>query len=83
MRKNLLDLLSLNHSFAEHELQLKYKIVFLNSVFLTAALAAFGMGFYRWQHSRLMGCEAGQGNGIAHPMPAAGSIEREMRQAAG
>ena len=55
MRKNLLDLLSLNQSFAEHELYLKYKIAFLNSVFLMAAVVAFGMGFYRWQYSRLMG----------------------------
>ncbi len=51
----ILDLLGFSQPFAEHELHLKYKITFLNSVFLMAALVAFGMGFYRWQHSALMG----------------------------
>jgi len=32
-----------------------YQIAFLRSVFLLAALVAFGMGFYRWQFSPLMG----------------------------
>jgi len=55
MKNKLFDLLSLNQPYAEHELYLKHKITFLNSVFLMAAVVAFGMGFYRWQYSPLMG----------------------------
>ncbi len=32
-----------------------YKIAFLGSVFLLAGVVAFGMGFYRWQYSHIMG----------------------------
>ena len=42
-------------SVAGDGLRAKHRIVFLNSVFLMAAIVAFGMGFYRWQQSRLMG----------------------------
>lgn len=34
---------------------LDHKVLFLNSVFLFAGVIAFGMGFYRWQESVLMG----------------------------
>lgn len=51
----MLDLLPFHQSFAEHEQHLKSKTIFLNSVFLMAGVVAFGMGFYRWQHSHLMG----------------------------
>ena len=55
MNKNLLDLLSLNQAFTQQEQHLKHKIIYLNSVFLLAALIAFAMGFYRWQISPVMG----------------------------
>ncbi|MDH2916336.1 MAG: EAL domain-containing protein [Gallionella sp.] len=55
MSKPALDLLTFNQSFTEQEQHLKYKIAFLNSVFSLAVLVAFVMGFYRWQHSQLMG----------------------------
>lgn len=55
MKNTLFELLAFNQSFAEDEQHLKFKIVFLNSVFLMAALIAFAMGFYRWQISPLMG----------------------------
>lgn len=55
MKKSLLELLTFNQVFTEQELHLKYKIAFLNSVFLMAAVIAFGMGFYRWQLNPLMG----------------------------
>lgn len=55
MIKTLLNRLSGYQSFAEHELHLKFKVDFLNSVFLLAVVVAFGMGFYRWQYSPLMG----------------------------
>ena len=35
--------------------RIRYKVTFLNSVFLLAAVIAFFMGFYRWQHSVVMG----------------------------
>ncbi len=49
------DLLRFNKTYSEQEQQLRYKVAFLNSVFLMAGLVAFGMGFYRWQQSPLMG----------------------------
>lgn len=49
MIKALLNFLARSQSFAEHELHLKFKVDFLNSVFLLAVVIAFGMGFYRWQ----------------------------------
>lgn len=55
MKKTLTGLLSLHQPFADDELRLKYKVDFLNSVFLMAGLVAFVMGFYRWQQSPLMG----------------------------
>jgi diguanylate cyclase (GGDEF)-like protein/PAS domain S-box-containing protein len=55
LNKKLLQLLSLNQIFAEKENHLKYKIIYLNSVFLLAAVVAFGMGFYRWQVNPLLG----------------------------
>ncbi|PKO84080.1 MAG: hypothetical protein CVU17_05750 [Betaproteobacteria bacterium HGW-Betaproteobacteria-11] len=55
MIKSLLTRLASDQAFAEHELHLKFKVDFLNSVFLLATVVAFGMGFYRWQHSHLMG----------------------------
>lgn len=55
MIKALLNRLSGHQPFAQHELHLKYKVDFLNSVFLLATVVAFGMGFYRWQYSPLMG----------------------------
>jgi len=36
-------------------LDMNYKITFLSSVFLLAGVVAFGMGFYRWQYSHVMG----------------------------
>ncbi len=50
----LSELLALQ-SFGEQEQHIRYKVIFLNSVFLLAVVVAFGMGFYRWQHSVLMG----------------------------
>lgn len=55
MIKKSLKVLAGSQSFAKHELHLKYRVDFLNSVFLLAAVIAFGMGFYRWQYSPLMG----------------------------
>ncbi len=55
MKTSLLNLLTLNRPFAAHEQYLKYKIAFLNSIFLMAVVIAFGLGFYRWQLSPLMG----------------------------
>jgi diguanylate cyclase (GGDEF)-like protein/PAS domain S-box-containing protein len=55
MSKRLFDLIPLGQPFAEDELHLRFKIIFLNSVFLMAAVVSFGMGFYRWQHSAVMG----------------------------
>ncbi|MDD5470825.1 MAG: EAL domain-containing protein [Sideroxydans sp.] len=51
----LSELLTFQQSFGEQEQHIRYKVVFLNSVFLLAVVVAFGMGFYRWQHSALMG----------------------------
>jgi len=51
----LINLLPPPQPSSEVGLRRKHKIVFLNSVFLMAALVAFAMGFYRWQQSRLMG----------------------------
>ncbi len=55
MKKYLPDLFFFNQPFAEREQHIKYKIDFLSSVFLLAAMMAFGMGFYRWRFSPLMG----------------------------
>ena len=55
MKKSLFDLLTFNQSFTEDEQHLRLKIIFLNSVFLMAAVVAFGMGFYRWLYNPLMG----------------------------
>lgn len=55
MKKALVNPLSLPQPLAGDGLRVKHKIKFLNSVFLMAALVAFVMGFYRWQHSPLMG----------------------------
>lgn len=55
MLKTLFNLLFRNQSFTEREAHLKHKVDFLNSVFLLAVVIAFGMGFYRWQYSPLMG----------------------------
>ncbi|MDD2684896.1 MAG: EAL domain-containing protein [Gallionella sp.] len=55
MKNNLFELLTFNQSFTEDEQHLKFKVVFLNSVFLMAGVIAFAMGFYRWQLSPLMG----------------------------
>lgn len=55
MLKELVDLLSFRQTFVDGQVRLKYKIDFLNSVFLMAVLIAFGMGFYRWQQSPIMG----------------------------
>ncbi|MDD2700386.1 MAG: EAL domain-containing protein [Sideroxydans sp.] len=51
----LSELLTLRQSSGEQEQAISYKVVFLNSVFLMAVVVAFGMGFYRWQQSTLMG----------------------------
>ena len=40
--------------FPEDE-EIRHKVRFLHSVFLLAAVVAFGMGFVRWQSSALMG----------------------------
>ncbi|MEQ1533993.1 MAG: EAL domain-containing protein [Sideroxydans sp.] len=55
MIAKLLNLLCLNQSFAEHEQHFKYKVIYLTSILSLVALIAFGMGFYRWQFSPLMG----------------------------
>jgi len=55
MPARLLDLLPVSLLFPDSERSIRHKIVFLNSVFLMATVVAFGMGFYRWQHSPLMG----------------------------
>ena len=39
----------------ETDLTLDNKVVFLNSVFLFAGIVAFGMGFFRWQSSVVLG----------------------------
>ncbi|TNC99440.1 MAG: diguanylate cyclase/phosphodiesterase with PAS/PAC sensor(s) [Gallionellaceae bacterium] len=44
-----------NLSSNNTDLTLRPKVVFLNSVFLFAGIVAFGMGFYRWQASAVMG----------------------------
>lgn len=54
--KNLLSKFSLfNPQFSEHELDRKYKFIFLNNVFFFASVVAFFMGFIRWQQSAVMG----------------------------
>lgn len=55
MIAKLLNLLCLNQSFAAHEQHFKYKVIYLTSTLSLVALIAFGMGFYRWQFSPLMG----------------------------
>jgi hypothetical protein len=55
MIKTLLDLLTRGQSFAEDELRLKFKVDFLNSVFLLATVVAFGMGFFG-SETRCMYC---------------------------
>ncbi len=46
---------SFNFNFSKNERDERYKVVFLNSVFLLAGFVAFGMGFIRWQTSVTMG----------------------------
>jgi diguanylate cyclase (GGDEF)-like protein/PAS domain S-box-containing protein len=55
MKKSLLDLFEFNQSRTENELRLKFKVIFLNSVFLSSAVIALGVGIYHWQQSALMG----------------------------
>ncbi|TAJ80187.1 MAG: EAL domain-containing protein [Gallionellaceae bacterium] len=42
-------------SAEKKRIALNHKVAFLNSVFLLAGIVAFGMGFYRWQFSVVMG----------------------------
>jgi diguanylate cyclase (GGDEF)-like protein/PAS domain S-box-containing protein len=55
MKRSLPNLQPFAQSRAGEDRHLKYKVTFLNSVFLMATLVALGMGFYRWQISPLMG----------------------------
>lgn len=55
MKLLLLQILPFALSFTDGERPIRHKVIFLNSVFLMATVVAFGMGFYRWQHSPLMG----------------------------
>lgn len=55
MKNRLFKLPFFSQPLAEHERHAKYKLNFLGSVFLLAAVVAFGMGFYRWQFSPVMG----------------------------
>lgn len=55
MKNNLLNLLGLNQSYAKHELLLKYKVVYLNSIYLLVAPVALVMGIYRWQLNPILG----------------------------
>jgi PAS domain S-box-containing protein len=55
MKNILLNLLGLDQPYAEHELLLKYKVVYLNSIYLLVAPVALVMGIYRWQLNPLMG----------------------------
>lgn len=55
MREIPTKFLSFNLLFSESEQRDRYKIIFLNSVFLLAGIVAFGMGFIRWRSSVMMG----------------------------
>lgn len=55
MKNILLNLLGLNQTYAEHELLLKYKVVYLNSIYLLVVPVALGMGIYRWQLNPVVG----------------------------
>ncbi|ADE10719.1 putative bifunctional diguanylate cyclase/phosphodiesterase [Sideroxydans lithotrophicus] len=46
---------SFNLNLSKSERGERYKVAFLNSVFLLAGIVAFGMGFIRWQTSVAMG----------------------------
>ncbi len=52
---NLLNLLGLNQPYAEHELLLKHKVVYLYSIYLLVAPVALVMGIYRWQLNPILG----------------------------
>ena len=43
-----------DQDFSENEQHLRYKLAFLNGIFLTAALIALGLGFFRWQPSPVL-----------------------------
>jgi diguanylate cyclase (GGDEF)-like protein/PAS domain S-box-containing protein len=45
---------SLDQHFSENAQNLRYKLAFLNGIFLTAALIALGLGFFRWQPSPVL-----------------------------
>lgn len=55
MKKVLNPIQQLNLNFSKDEQGIKHKVAFLNNVFFFAAIVALGMGFVRWQESRLMG----------------------------
>jgi signal transduction histidine kinase len=55
MRKFLSKFLRINLHAAEDEQEVKHKVTFLNNVFSFAGIVAFGMGFFRWQESVVMG----------------------------
>ncbi len=55
MKQTLKGFLSFHLRSSEDEQNDRYKILFLNSVFLLAGIVAFGMGFIRWQASATMG----------------------------
>lgn len=55
MLKPFIKLSLFNVSFNENEQSIKYKFIFLNSVYLFAGIAAFSLGFIRWQGSVLLG----------------------------
>jgi diguanylate cyclase (GGDEF)-like protein/PAS domain S-box-containing protein len=45
---------SLDQHFSDNQQHLRYKLAFLNGIFLTAALLALGLGFFRWQPSPVL-----------------------------
>lgn len=55
MKKIVNYFLQLNSHTSTDEQSIRYKIDFLNRVFLFAGVVAFGMGFFRWQDSVLAG----------------------------
>jgi diguanylate cyclase (GGDEF)-like protein len=57
MKKWLNKILFYNLQFAENEQEIKYKFIFLNSVYFFASIVAFLMGFIRWHtNDPLIGC---------------------------
>ncbi|MDA3971310.1 MAG: ATP-binding protein [Desulfobulbaceae bacterium] len=55
MRKLLRRLLLLDHDFTAEEQDLEFKLIFLNTIFLSTAVIAFVMAFVRWQDHAGMG----------------------------